>query len=80
MGFCGIGPVAFFDLATTLEVISIENLAITDNVISSTLQGDAPSFGYGAVATPDVQNLIVRDNIITDFGAVPVRRCAASMS
>jgi hypothetical protein len=72
MGFCGIGPAAFFDLATTLEVISIENLAITDNVISSTLQGaDAPSFGYGAVAIPDVQNLIVRDNVITDFGAVP---------
>ena len=71
MGFCGIGPVGFFDLATTLEVISIENLAITDNVISGTLQdvADALDFGYGAVAIPDVQNLIVRDNVITDFGS-----------
>jgi len=72
MGLCGVGPVAFFDLTTTLEVISIENLAVTGNVISSTLQGtDAPNFGRGAVAIPDVQNLIVRDNVITDFGSVP---------
>jgi hypothetical protein len=29
------------------------------------------SFGYGAICAPDVQNLIIRDNIITDFGVAP---------
>ncbi len=78
MGLCGIGPVGFFDLAQTLEVISIENLVITGNTISGTLQGaiapfeeKIPIFGYGAICIPDVQNLIIRDNIITDFGNTP---------
>jgi Family of unknown function (DUF6519) len=78
MGLCGIGPVGFFDLAQTLEVISIENLIITGNTISGTLQGaiaafeeKIPIFGYGAICVPDVQNLIIRDNIITDFGNTP---------
>jgi hypothetical protein len=78
MGLCGIGPVGFFDLAETLEVISIENLAITANTISGTLQnslapfeGDASLFGYGAICIPDVQNLIIRDNTVTDFGNLP---------
>jgi hypothetical protein len=74
MGLCGIGPVGFFNLAQTLEVISIENLTITGNTISSTLQEVVrPSslFGYGAICIPDVQNLIIRDNIVTDFGNSP---------
>ena len=74
MGLCGIGPVGFFDLEQTLEVISIENLAITGNEISSTLLSpvtppDNTTFGYGAICVPDVDNLVVRDNTITDFGA-----------
>ena len=74
MGLCGIGPVGFFDLEQTLEVISIENLAITGNEISSTLLSpltppDNSTFGYGAICVPDVDNLVVRDNTITDFGA-----------
>ena len=76
MGLCGIGPVGFFDLEKTLEVISIENLTITGNTISSTLQdtiaaSDVSTLGYGAICIPDVQNLIVRDNTITDFGSTP---------
>ena len=74
MGLCGIGPVGFFDLAQTLEVISIENLTITGNAISGSLQDvGTPSslFGYGAICIPDVQNLIIRDNTVTDFGNVP---------
>jgi hypothetical protein len=75
---CGIGPVGFFDLNTSLEVISIENLSITANVISNTMQrkmaafnASASTFGYGAISLPDVQGLTIRDNIITNFGATP---------
>jgi hypothetical protein len=78
MGLCGIGPVGFFDLVQNLEVISVQNLAITGNTISGSLQDvvapferNAAEFGYGAVCVPDVQNLIIRDNIITDFGNMP---------
>jgi uncharacterized protein DUF6519 len=76
MGLCGIGPVGFFDLEQTLEVISIENLSITGNEISSTLLSPVAgtgrtlqASGYGAICVPDVDNLVVRDNAITDFGA-----------
>jgi Family of unknown function (DUF6519) len=74
MGMCGIGPIGFFDLSKTLEMISIVNLTITENIISRTLMrpvvvpADRLSLGYGAICIPDVQDLIVRDNIITDFG------------
>ncbi len=74
-GLCGIGPVGFFDLEQTPEVISIENLSITGNEISSTLLSAVagpgttnPTFGYGAICVPDVENLVIRDNTITDFG------------
>ena len=74
MGLCGIGPVGFFDFEQTLEVISIENLAISGNEISSTLLSpvtppDNTTIGYGAICVPDADNLVVRDNTITDFGA-----------
>ncbi len=79
MGLCGIGPIGFFNLGQLTEVITIQNLTITENTISSTLQdvveplegGNGFTPGYGAVCIPDVQNLIVRDNTITDFGNQP---------
>ena len=79
MGLCGIGPVGFFDLATELEAISIVGLVITHNEISRTLlQNLAPVassstgfLGYGAICVPDVQNLVIYDNAITDFGGEP---------
>lgn len=78
MGLCGIGPVGFFNLLQTLEVITIEDLTITSNTIASTLLSPLASarenlsvFGYGAICVPDVLNLIIRDNTITDFGATP---------
>ena len=78
MGMCGIGPVGFFDLFTNKEVIGIENLSITANVISNTMQrrmeafnADASVFGYGAISLPNVENLTIRDNTITNFGATP---------
>jgi hypothetical protein len=77
-GLCGIGPVGFFDLVQMLEVISIENLTITANVISRTVLRPLAAFsarisifGYGAICVPDVENLIIRDNAITDFGGQP---------
>jgi hypothetical protein len=78
MGLCGIGPVGFFDLAQTLEVISIDNLTITGNEISDTVLSPvaAPErigslFGYGAICVPDVANLVVHDNTVTNFGETP---------
>jgi hypothetical protein len=78
MGLCGIGPAGFFDLETTEEVMSIENLTIACNTIQNTLLGNlapvnfsADSYGYGAICLPDVQNLTIRDNAITNFGATP---------
>ncbi len=77
-GLCGIGPVGFFDLETTTEVISIHNLSITANDIWRSVLGslepfDAKNsaFGYGAICVPDVENLIINDNVITDFGEKP---------
>jgi len=78
MGLCGIGPAGFFNLNQILEVISIENLTIAGNSISSTLlsplaafDATASPFGYGAICVPDVENLVIRDNAITDFGQNP---------
>jgi hypothetical protein len=78
IGLCGIGPVGFFNLATTQELVNIQNLTITSNTISTSLQNAITPFakgitglGYGAICLPDVQNLILRDNTITDFGSVP---------
>jgi len=78
MGLCGIGPVGFFNLLETIEVISVQNLTITGNAIAGSVQNQvlapkagASLFGYGAICVPDVQNIIARDNTITDFGNVP---------
>jgi hypothetical protein len=77
-GLCGIGPVGFFDLAQMLEVISIENLTISSNSISNTVQRAvaaavqrASLFGYAAICVPDVENLVIRDNAVTEFGSQP---------
>jgi hypothetical protein len=77
-GLCGIGPAGFFDLRKMLEVISIENLTIESNTITNTLQGTLAAaspenfvFGYGAICLPDVRNLIIRDNTITNYGSQP---------
>jgi len=73
-GMCGIGPIGFFDLTQVLEVISLVNVSITSNVIAHTLTRaviHANGLGYGAISVPDVENLIIRDNIISDFGVTP---------
>jgi hypothetical protein len=77
-GLCGIGPVGFFNLVQELEVVTIENLTIAANTISRSLllpllplKQDRSVIGYGAICLPDVQNAVIRDNSITDFGEQP---------
>jgi Family of unknown function (DUF6519) len=77
-GMCGIGPVGFFNLKLVTEVISLENVLIAENMVLHTLRRnvlpaaiDASPCGYGAISLPDVANLIVRDNIISDYGVSP---------
>ncbi len=78
MGMCGIGPVGYFDLFTAHEIVTLENVNITSNVICRTMMRKMVAFdtklskfGYGAISLPDVVNLIIRDNTITDFGITP---------
>jgi hypothetical protein len=77
-GLCGIGPVGYFT-SQTPETVSIANLSILGNTLSSTMQA-APAqlpgslaniVGYGAISLPDLQNTTIRDNVITDFGSEP---------
>jgi hypothetical protein len=77
-GMYGIGPVGFFDLNSRKEIISLVNVLIAQNILVDTLTRElalaakgASAYGYGAIGLPDVQNLIVRDNIITDYGYSP---------
>jgi hypothetical protein len=77
-GMSGIGPVGFFDLHASLEIISLVNVSIIANVVAHTFErrmqafdSSQSKFGYGAISLPDVQNLAIRDNTITDFGYSP---------
>jgi len=76
-GLCGIGPVGFFDLLSVLEVIAIEGLTLTGNTITDTVQiatlkdPAATTRGYGAISLPTVENLVLRDNVLTNFGSLP---------
>jgi hypothetical protein len=77
IGLCAIGPVGFFT-SITPEIVSIANLIILDNTISGAVQAlltpfpqNVTGLGYGAICLPDLQNVIVRDNNITDFGPQP---------
>ena len=77
MGLCGIGPVGFFNLTQIFEIITTVGLNISANKISRVLLRDlatsdaSTSLGYGAICIPDVMDLIIRDNTITNFGAQP---------
>lgn len=77
-GMCGIGPIGFFNLEVVREVISLENVLIAENLVLNTLGRKVLSqiesfspYGYGAICLPDVINLIVRDNIVNNYGAQP---------
>ncbi len=77
-GMCGIGPVGFFNLNEVTEVVSLENVLIAENMILNTLTRNAlmadsasTPYGYGAISLPDVVNLVVRDNIVSNYGVRP---------
>jgi hypothetical protein len=77
-GMCGIGPVGFFNLNEVTEVVSLENVLIAENMLLNTLTRNAlmadpasTPYGYGAISLPDVVNLIVRDNIVGNYGVRP---------
>ena len=73
-GACGIGPVGFFDRKAGPEIVAIQNLSITANTISDTLLAEATgmrSGAFGAICIPFVGDLVIRDNVITDFGFRP---------
>jgi Family of unknown function (DUF6519) len=76
-GACGIGPVGFFDPKSGPEVVSIQNLTISANTITCSLLREVTplaqltSGAFGAVCVPYVEDLVIRDNAITDFGFRP---------
>ncbi|MGD0830502.1 MAG: DUF6519 domain-containing protein [Terracidiphilus sp.] len=76
-GLCAIGPVGYFNSAMP-EIISVANLVILGNTISGSLQATLQPFpqsmtglGYGAICLPDLQFVLILDNVITDFGSLP---------
>ena len=106
MGLCGIGPIGLFDLRRFAEIISTQNLTITNNDIRNTLLRSTTAlntFGttdqqtttaasplqaaagigavssinagsanpYAAICVAAVENLMINDNAITNFGAHP---------
>jgi hypothetical protein len=76
-GACGIGPVGFFDPNLGPEIVAIQNLSINANTISHTLLREVTgmprvlSGAFGAICIPFVEDLVIRDNVITDFGFRP---------
>jgi hypothetical protein len=79
MGLDGIGPVAFFEPGEDHEMIGIHGLRILSNVIRRCLnrtiaeieKNQLDAVAYGAIALPDVDDLIVRDNLIEGVGFDP---------
>ena len=75
-GLAGIGPVGFFDLAKTLEIVTADLVRITGNTIGSTVlltwaAGTSEFLAYGAITFASVEDLVIRDNIISQFGYQP---------
>ena len=78
VGMCGVGPVGFFDLNKTDEIVSLENVLIAENIMVNTLSRNvlaapisASPYGYGVISLPDVLNLTIRDNMISNYGVEP---------
>jgi hypothetical protein len=78
MGTSGIGVIGFWNLFETLEIVSIQNLSITANLIAHTMlrrmvdiDSSYSGHAYGAISLSDVENLAIRDNTITNFGYTP---------
>jgi hypothetical protein len=76
-GACGIGPVGFFDPKSGPEIVGIQNLTISANTIVGALLrevtplAEAISGAFAAICVPYVEDLVIRDNVISDFGFRP---------
>jgi uncharacterized protein DUF6519 len=76
MGLNGIGVAGFFDLEEADEFISVHRLLILGNEIHRCLnrtleiipQPMLDAMGYGGIALADVDELVIRDNFITNNG------------
>jgi hypothetical protein len=79
MGLNGISSVAFFNVAVTNELITVERLTIVCNEIRNCLLRPVAEvtpamfdrIGYGGIALADVEYLVVRDNFIEDNSPDP---------
>jgi hypothetical protein len=77
MGLCGIGPIGFFNLKDTQEVVTVNRLWIVANEINSCLRrtltqytdAESTTIGYGGICLPDVTETFIRDNLILNTGA-----------
>jgi hypothetical protein len=77
MALCGIGPIGFFNLSNTQEVVTVTGLWIVANEIVRCLNrtltqyttSDVTSIGYGGICLPDVIGTYIRDNLILNTGA-----------
>ena len=77
MGLCGIGPIGFFDLGKSPEVVTVSGLWIVANEIADCLSrtltqysaAQSTMLGYGGICLPDVTLVVIRDNVILNTGA-----------
>ncbi len=83
MGLNGIGVLGFFSLKNIGEIVCVEGLTITNNLIKDCLRqlpdylkqlnsGDKadllPEMGFGGIALADCENVVIRENTIQDNG------------
>ena len=76
MGVCGIGVVGFFDLSTADQFITVSGLNIIGNDIRNNLRRELAAIpaakqntmGYGGISLADVEDLVMRDNLIAENG------------
>ena len=75
-GLAGIGPVGFFNLVKTAEIVALDLLRITGNTIQATVgladvASTNPFLACGAITLTTVVDLLIRDNEIVTFGIEP---------
>jgi len=83
MGLNGIGVLGFFSQKNIGEIVCVEGLAITNNLIKDCLRqlpdylkqlpsGDKadllPEMGFGGIALADCEKVVIRENTIQDNG------------
>jgi hypothetical protein len=77
MGLNGIGVVNFFSLAEVEEMVTVDELTITGNIITKCLQQKpgtieksmSGEMAFAGIALADGENLIIRENRIEENGA-----------